>query len=98
MSTTTQARTRAETLKMLREAHADTVKRTQELLREQSKIEKQICQEIREKPKTVPEVASALNLPSHQVLWYLTALKKYGIVVENGMCGDYVLYQSAKEA
>lgn len=98
MSTTPEARTRGETLKMLREVHADTVKKTQELLREQSKIEKQICQEIREKPKTVPEVATAINIPPHQVMWYITYMKKYGIVVENGMCGDYVLYQSAKEA
>lgn len=98
MSTTTDARTRGETLKMLREAHADTVKKTQELLREQNKIEKLINQEIREEAKTVPDIAAATNLPTHQVLWYITYMKKYGIVVEAGMSGDYVLYQQDKEA
>jgi hypothetical protein len=30
-------------------------------------------------------------------LWFVSALKKYGIVVEAGMNGDYPLYQRAKE-
>jgi hypothetical protein len=30
-------------------------------------------------------------------LWYLSALKKYGIVEEAGMCGDYPLYKKVEE-
>jgi predicted transcriptional regulator len=98
MSNPAEARARSEILKQLREAHAETVERTQALLREQKQIQKEICQAIRDDAKTVPEVASAIGSPAHKVLWHLAALKKYGIVIEAGMRDDYVLYQLAKEA
>jgi hypothetical protein len=46
----------------------------------------------------VPEIAAEIGEPTHEVLWFVAALRKYGIVVEAGMCGDYPLYQRAKEA
>jgi predicted transcriptional regulator len=97
MSNSADARARRETLKRLRETHAETVEQTQALLREQKQIQQQIRQAIRENPKTVPDLATAIGRPTHEVLWYLSALKKYGIVVEAGMRDDYPLYQQAKE-
>jgi predicted transcriptional regulator len=88
---------RGELLKSLREEHSETVKRTQALLKEQKRIQKEICQFIRENPKTVPEIAEAVNMPSNEVLWYIASFKKYGIVVEDGMCADYPLYRRAEE-
>ena len=85
-------------LKKLREAHAGSVERTQTLLRDQKQMQQSICQFIRENPKTVPEIAAEICKPADQVLWFVMAMKKYGIVVEAGMCGDYPLYQRAKEA
>lgn len=88
---------RAALLKRLREENAETVARTQALLKEQKKVQQLICQNIREKSMTVPELAAAVDMPTHEVLWYLTAFKKYDIVVEDGMCGDYILYKRAEE-
>ena len=88
---------RAALLKRLRGEHAETVKRTQALLKEQKKVQQLICQNIRDKSKTVPEISEAVDMPTHEVLWYLTAFKKYDLVVEDGMCGDYVLYKRAEE-
>jgi predicted transcriptional regulator len=88
---------RGELLKSLREEYSETVKRTQALLKEQKRIQKEICQFIRENPKTVPEIAEAVNMPSNEVLWYIASFKKYGIVVEDGMCADYPLYRRAEE-
>lgn len=93
-----EARARTEMLKNLRAEHADTVKRTQTLLKENKRVHREICKTIRDTPKTVPEIAEALTMPTHQVLWHLTALKKYDIVAEEGMCGEYVLYTRAEEA
>jgi hypothetical protein len=45
----------------------------------------------------VPEITEAVGKPTHEVLWFVAALKKYGILVEAGMCGDYPLYQRVKE-
>jgi predicted transcriptional regulator len=91
------AKKRAAVLKQLRAEHAETVARTQELLKEQRRVQKLICQSIREKAKTVPEIAAELEMPTHEVLWYLTGYKKYDIVVEDGMCGEYVLYKKVQE-
>jgi len=91
------APSRGKMLKKLREEHAETVEKTQALLREQKQMEKVVCQFIRDTPKTVPEIAAEIGKPSHEVLWFLAAAKKYGLIVETGMCGDYPLYQKAEE-
>lgn len=91
------AKQRTAVLKSLRAEHADTVARTQAILKEQKRVQKLICQSIREKAKTVPEIAAEVAMPTHEVLWYLTGYKKYDIVVEEGMCGDYVLYKKVQE-
>ena len=88
---------RAEMLKHLRAEHAETVARTQALLKEQKRVQKEICQFIRENPKTVPEIAEAVGMRSNEVLWYLASYKKYGIVMEEGMCADYPLYRRVEE-
>jgi hypothetical protein len=36
-------------------------------------------------------------MPAQVVLWYMASFKKYGLIVEKGMCGDYPLYQKAEE-
>jgi predicted Rossmann fold nucleotide-binding protein DprA/Smf involved in DNA uptake len=88
---------RAELLKQLRQAHQQTVEHTQALYKEQRQMQNEICQLIRTEPKTVPQIATAIGKPAHQVLWFIAAMKKYGIVAEMGMCGDYPLYQRVKE-
>jgi predicted transcriptional regulator len=93
----TNTPSRGEILKTLREKHAVNVARTQVLFREQKQMQQAICQFIRENPKTVPEIAREIGKPAHEVLWFVASLKKYGIIVEAGMCGDYPLYQRAKE-
>jgi len=97
MKTREEARKRTEMLKRLREAHRDTVEQTQALLKTQKKIQQQICQVIRDQAKTVPEVVQATGLTGYEVLWHITAMKKYGKIVETGMCGDYYLYQRVEE-
>ena len=97
MSSKEKAKERAAMLKSLRETHHDTVVQTQALLKEQKAIRKQLCEVIRERARSIPEIAAATELPGDQVLWHITALKKYGLVVENGMCGEYYLYQMAED-
>lgn len=93
-----EARARSEMLKSLRAEHEETVQRTQAMLKEHKRIHREICKAIRDTSKTVPEIAATLTMPTNEVLWHLTALKKYDIVAEDGMCGEYVLYTRAEEA
>ena len=93
-----EAKQRTAKLKAQRDQHQDTVERTRELLKTQKAVRRQICQQLRNGPKTVPEIADATGLPSHDVLWHVTAMKKYDLVAEVGQCGEYYQYAMAKEA
>lgn len=97
MTTRQATPSRGEMLKQLRSQHAATVERTQALLKEQKRAQQEICKAIREKPMTVPDIAEAVGMPTNEVLWYVASFKKYGLVVEKGMCADYPLYQKAEE-
>ena len=91
------AKKRAAVLKALRSEHVESVAQTQALLKRQKQVQKLICQSIRDTAKSVPEIAAEVGMPTHEVLWYLTGYKKYDIVVEEGMCGEYVLYKKVQE-
>ena len=47
---------------------------------------------LKEGPRTVPQVAEATGFEPADVLWTLTAMRKYGSAVEDGVDGDYPLY------
>ena len=91
------AKERAKLLKELREKHKVTVTHSQALLKEQNSIRKQIRQAMKDAPKTVPEVAETTGLPTDRVLWHLTAMKKYDLVAEGEMDGEYFQYGLVKE-
>ena len=91
------AKKRAIFLKRLREEHKETVSQAQTLLKEQKAIRRQICQPTRDQARTVPEIAEITGIPAHEVLWHITAMKKYGLVAETGMCGEYYLYQRVED-
>ena len=97
MMTQEEAKRRIAVLKRLREEHQETVTQAQARLKAQKAVRRQICQAMRDAPKTVPEVAETTGIPADQVLWHLIAMKKYDLAVETGMCGEYYLYQLAEE-
>jgi predicted transcriptional regulator len=43
-------------------------------------------------PHTVPEIAEAAGLSATTILWTVTAMRKYGSVVEDSTDGSYVRY------
>ena len=93
MSEKEAVKNRAQILKDLRVEHQTTVGRTQALLKEQSKIERAILKLIKEESMTIPTIAAQIELPTHRVLWFVTALRKYDLIREDGMDGEYVLYR-----
>lgn len=94
---TAQAKTPIEVLKGLRESHAASFSRTQEMLKTQKQAQQAITKSLKEQPRTVPAIASFTGLPSKDVLWWLAAMKKYGLVAEEGMDGDYPIYKLVEE-
>jgi len=69
-------------IQILRERRGGVPKEHVERSRQQAKTHKLLTAALKDGPKTVPEVAQASGLPTHEVLWYLMGMKKYGQVVE----------------
>ena len=91
---------RTEVLVEMRKEHREVVKTAQELLKTQQSVRKALERVLTGGPHNVPQLAQAVNMPAHEVLCHVAAMKKYGIVVEAGTdeSGDYYLYRLTKEA
>jgi hypothetical protein len=57
-----------------------------------SKRKAAVRKALKQGPLTVPQVAEATGFDSRDVLWTLTAMRKYGQAVEDGVDGDYPRY------
>ena len=100
MTTTIEERKkRTEMLVEMRKEHRDAVQKAQELLKAQQSARKTLERALTGGPHSVPQLAQAVNMPAHEVLWHVAAMKKYGIVAEAGTdeSGDYYLYRLTKE-
>jgi single-stranded DNA-specific DHH superfamily exonuclease len=84
-------------LKQLRQEREQTVQLAQEQLKEQQKIRKQIRQSLGQDAKTIPEVSLETSLPGHIVLWHMMAMKKYDLLEETDLDGEYYRYQMKRE-
>lgn len=84
-----------EALKQLRQERKSQVERAKKRIGEQNKRMKAIKSEIAAEGKTIPEIAAALRVPTDQVLLTVSALRKYGEVVEEAKDGDYFRYRTA---
>lgn len=48
-------------------------------------------------PATVPKLAAQAGLSTADTLWHVTAMRKFGDVLESGQDGDYPQYALAAE-
>ena len=95
-----QTKKRTQMLVELRKEHEQTVQKAQELLKNQQSARKKLWQAMEAGPVSVFGLASATGIPSHEVLWHIAAMKKYGLVEEVGMdeANEYYQYAPSKES
>lgn len=93
-------RKRNEMLADLRKEKRDQVALAQSALKEQQAVRKTLSRVMQGEARSIPEIAETTDIPPHDVLWHVNAMKKYGEVIEDGMDEDfeYYLYRLAKEA
>ena len=84
-------------IQVLRERRGGVPKELLERSRAQAKTRKKISEALEDGPKTVPEVAKATAIPSHEVLWKLMGMKKYGLIVEGEERDGYYQYALKNE-
>ena len=79
-------------LKKLRAARRDLIEKASARVKAQRRAVKAIREHLARGSGTVPEIARATGMPTGEVLWFLAALKKYGLVVEAEKDGSYFRY------
>jgi len=84
-----------EAMKELRKSRKQFIKASAVRLKEQNKTIKMIKEQIKDNPKTVPEISQAAGIPSSEVLWYIATMKKFGEVLETEQDDAYFRYRLA---
>ncbi len=87
------AEQRKEALKQLKQERKEAIKANAALAQQQKKDLGRIKERLAQGPATPLELAQDLGMPPKQAMWYLAAMRKYGLVSEAGKAGDYFNYQ-----
>lgn len=84
-----------EQLKTLREQRGPVSESLLKLRKEQMKIQEAILSAVQNESKTVPQISQETNLPTQEVFWHITAMRKYGKIIDVKKSGDYMVYKKA---
>jgi predicted transcriptional regulator len=72
---------------------SEPMRETREIIRDEMMMRDRLLAVLEEGPKTVPEIAAALGAPSHEVMQWVMAARKYGHLEESSPTDDgYSLY------
>ncbi len=73
-----------------------TNRAVREIIRDELVMRARILKALEAGPQTIPEIAQALGKPSHEVVFWVMGLRKYGFVTEIKEVTDegYFRYQS----
>jgi len=58
------------------------IRDVREVIREEPVMRVRILEALREGPLTVPEIASAIGAPAHEVVYWVMGMRRYGWVAE----------------
>ncbi len=81
-----------ETLQALRAERKRYIECARQSIKQNNKVLKSIREQIAAEPRTVPQIAQALAMDTSEILIFVSALKKYGEVMEGPKDGDYFRY------
>ena len=81
-----------EKLKALREERSDIIARNKELLKKQNSETGLIKKGLKDGSKTIPELAKETGLKGDLILYYVSAMKKFGEINEAGHADGYFKY------
>jgi predicted transcriptional regulator len=82
----------ATPLEIFKQRHGPASEELLEEVKVRNKRKAAIKKLLKDGPMTVPQVAEASGFEPRDVLWTLTAMRKYGSAIEVGTDGDYPTY------
>jgi hypothetical protein len=80
------------TIAAYKQRHGQASAELLERVRDQNHLKASVRRALAGGALTPPQLAEAAGIPAREALWMLIALRKYGVVVEDGQDGDYVRY------
>lgn len=82
-------------MKALRKERKAWIKAAAAKVKEHNSALRAIREQLKETPRTVPEIAEGAGLTSSKVMWYVASMKKFGEILEADQDDSYFLYQLA---
>jgi hypothetical protein len=69
-----------------------------EVVRDEQVMRRRILEVLAGGPMTVPEIAAAIERPTHETMFWVMGLRKYGRLVEDGPAGPdgYFRYRAVE--
>jgi predicted transcriptional regulator len=70
-----------------------------EVLRDEMYMKNRIIDVLKERPKTIPEIATELDYPSSEVTMWIMAMRRYGSIVDlpKERADDYYHYKCVED-
>ena len=84
-----------EAMRELRESRKTFIKAASAKMKGQKEAIKGIKDQLKDGARTVPEIAAATGASAAETLWFIAALKKYGLIQEAEKDGSYFKYALA---
>ena len=85
-----------EAMKALRQERKAWIKIAAAKVKEHNSALRAIREQLKDMPRTVPEIAEGTGLPSSKVMWYVASMKKFGDILEADQDDSYFRYQLSK--
>jgi predicted transcriptional regulator len=73
---------------------SELLREPREVMRDEMAMRRDLLATLDDGPKTVPEIARAMKHPAHEVMYWLMAARRYGLVKESSQPNedDYFAY------
>jgi hypothetical protein len=82
----------SEALALFKERHGPASEELLAWVKESARRKSVIRKALSGGPLTIPELTEATGIGTTDALWLVTAMRKYGLLVEHSVDGDYVRY------
>ena len=59
-----------------------TSREVREVVREEMAMHGRVLEALREEPRTIPEIAATIGCPTHEVVFWVMGMRRYGWLIE----------------
>lgn len=74
---------------------SEMLREPREIMRDEMAVRGRLLATLKDGPKTVPEIAEAIGYPTSEVMYWVMAARRYGLLTETGKPTDDDYFQYA---